>query len=181
MEPRPPRYAPALPLPREPWRPGHGAPRPALPIAAPGGTAGRVWRDPAHLDDPGRLAFRFGVDLFNAGCWWEAHEAWEGLWARTVRGCALFHLLQGLILLAAGQVQARAGRARGALRLTGRALQRLHAAQRHGAGALPLGLPLAQTLAALEAWRHGEGDPEGPLASERPPWLWLHEPPPPRT
>mgnify|MGYP001399614021 CR=1 FL=1 len=24
----------------------------------------------------------YGVDLFNYGYWWEAHEAWEGLWGQ---------------------------------------------------------------------------------------------------
>ena len=26
------------------------------------------------------LAFRFGIDLFNAGFFWEAHEVWEPVW-----------------------------------------------------------------------------------------------------
>ena len=40
-----------------------------------------------------------GAELFAAGEWWEAHEAWEGVW-RSVAGDER-HFVQGLILLAA--------------------------------------------------------------------------------
>ena len=40
-----------------------------------------------------------GVRQFNAGQWWEAHEAWEGPWARAQGEERAF--LQALILLAA--------------------------------------------------------------------------------
>ncbi len=42
---------------------------------------------------------REGTRLFNAGEWWEAHEAWEGPW-RTATGPER-DFLQALILLAA--------------------------------------------------------------------------------
>lgn len=44
-------------------------------------------------------AWQEGIRLFNAGHWWEAHEAWEGVWLRAggdERAC-----LSALILLAA--------------------------------------------------------------------------------
>ncbi|MDB5044058.1 MAG: hypothetical protein JWQ08_108 [Deinococcus sp.] len=47
----------------------------------------------------GSEAWQDGIRLFNAGHWWEAHEAWEGVWLRATgeeRAC-----LQALILLAA--------------------------------------------------------------------------------
>ena len=40
-----------------------------------------------------------GAQLFAAGEWWEAHEAWEGVWM-TAQGDER-HFVQGLILLAA--------------------------------------------------------------------------------
>ncbi|ACO46847.1 DUF309 domain-containing protein [Deinococcus deserti] len=40
-----------------------------------------------------------GVTLFNAGHWWEAHEAWEPLWLQSTGPER--HFLQGVILLAA--------------------------------------------------------------------------------
>jgi uncharacterized protein len=53
--------------------------------------------------------FRFGVDLFNHGFPWEAHEAWEPLWFAAPRERAERALLQGLIHAAAAAVKARAG------------------------------------------------------------------------
>ncbi|GGK41589.1 hypothetical protein GCM10008955_39250 [Deinococcus malanensis] len=44
-------------------------------------------------------AWTSGVALFNAGHWWEAHEAWEPLWLQAAG--AERHFLQGVILLAA--------------------------------------------------------------------------------
>lgn len=43
----------------------------------------------------------FGVDLFNAFFFWEAHESWEGLWASKPRHSAPGRMLQGLIQVAA--------------------------------------------------------------------------------
>lgn len=40
-----------------------------------------------------------GAELFAAGEWWEAHEAWEGPWMRATGHER--HFVQGLILLAA--------------------------------------------------------------------------------
>lgn len=44
-------------------------------------------------------AFDRGVTLFNAGHWWEAHEAWETLWLPARDEERAFY--QALILLAA--------------------------------------------------------------------------------
>ena len=43
--------------------------------------------------------FKRGIDLFNAGKFWHAHEAWEQVWRRHHEDSRLF--LQGLILMAA--------------------------------------------------------------------------------
>lgn len=40
-----------------------------------------------------------GAELFAAGQWWEAHEAWEGVWMQAAGDERRF--VQGLILLAA--------------------------------------------------------------------------------
>lgn len=53
--------------------------------------------------------FRFGVDLFNHGFPWEAHEAWEPLWFAAPRERAERALLQGLIHAAAAAVKRKAG------------------------------------------------------------------------
>ncbi|AKJ00648.1 hypothetical protein ATI61_12049 [Archangium gephyra] len=64
-----------------------------------------------------------GVALFDAGRFFEAHEAWEEAWQHE-RGPRRL-LLQGLILVAAGWLKRDAGNARGAWTLFSRALERL--------------------------------------------------------
>jgi len=53
------------------------------------------WRD---VED-----YLYGVDLYNFAYWWEAHEAWEGLWNKTEDDCRLF--LQGLIQVSAALIK----------------------------------------------------------------------------
>jgi len=54
-----------------------------------------------------------GIDLFNAGYYWEAHEAWEGLWNACGRTGATASFLQALIALAAAGVKLGEGKSRG--------------------------------------------------------------------
>jgi hypothetical protein len=163
-----PRYGPERPLPARPYRLGRGWPHPRASAPAPC-SAGTPWRLPADLPPPGRQVFRHGVDLFNAGCWWEAHEEWEALWAGAARGAPLHALLQGLILLAAAHLQHECGRVRGAARLAGRARERLAHCRERLPQPAPLGLPLAALIRALERWPdppapHAPAPPGGPPA-----------------
>lgn len=81
---------------------------------APGGTGG--------ADAPCRsIDFLWGVDLFNHGYYWEAHEAWEAVWNAAGRRGPIAEFIQGLIKLAAAGVKAREGRAAGVRRHTARA------------------------------------------------------------
>ena len=57
--------------------------------------------------------FLKGVRLFNAGYYWEAHEAWESLWHAHGRHGAEADLLKALIKLAAAGVKVREGRPHG--------------------------------------------------------------------
>src|ERR1700719_4095251 len=52
-------------------------------------------------------AFLWGLDLFNHGYYWEAHEAWEGLWRVADRDGTLRMFFKGLILLSAAGVKIR--------------------------------------------------------------------------
>ena len=70
----------------------------------------------------------WGIDLFDQGYPWEAHEAWEPLWFAAERGSALRSLYKGLILLAAAGVKVREGKAAPALRHAGRAMALLRGA-----------------------------------------------------
>src|SRR5262245_59054964 len=45
--------------------------------------------------------YLYGIDLFNHGYWWEAHEVFEAFWRAAGRGTPLGDLLQGLIQAAA--------------------------------------------------------------------------------
>lgn len=45
--------------------------------------------------------YLYGVDLHNFGYYWEAHEAWEGIWKTTARNDLPGRYLQGLIQISA--------------------------------------------------------------------------------
>src|SRR3984957_3368048 len=55
----------------------------------------------------GSDAFLWGLDLFNHGYYWEAHEAWEGLWQVADRDNPLRMLFKSLVLLSAAGVKIR--------------------------------------------------------------------------
>ena len=52
-------------------------------------------------------AFLWGLDLFNHGYYWEAHQAWEGLWQVADRDGPLRMLFKGFILLSAAEIKIR--------------------------------------------------------------------------
>lgn len=71
---------------------------------------GGPWPHPGHAggagaSDAGLLGR--GVRLFNAGYYWEAHEAWETLWHRYGRKGPEADVLKALIKLAAAGVKVR--------------------------------------------------------------------------
>jgi predicted metal-dependent hydrolase len=74
----------------------HGQPREQLPRP-----------DPNHWQESG--AYVRGLDLFNHGYYWEAHEVWEGLWHACGRMGPAADFLRGLIKLAAAGVKVREG------------------------------------------------------------------------
>ncbi len=75
------------------------------------------WRD---LDD-----WLYGIDLFNLFYFWEAHEAWEGLWAATERDSTTATFLQGLIQVAAALLKSHMNVLVGARTLALQGLARL--------------------------------------------------------
>ncbi len=62
-----------------------------------------------------------GLELFNAGYYWEAHEAWEALWHAAGRKGTTATFLKGLIRLAAAGVKVREGIPRGVVSHAGAA------------------------------------------------------------
>ena len=137
----PPRYAPANPLPPYAYVPGHDLPHPvtdrrghaysghAQAHGVPQRLAGLAHHPPDAASRRGVLAatlaadpqWRFALDLFNGGWYWEAHEAWEGFWNTLGRTTPEARFIQGLIHLAAAAVKIREGKPNGIARHTQRA------------------------------------------------------------
>lgn len=79
----------------------------------------------ADVPPPFALHFAEGVEHFNAGRFWEAHESWETLW--LVSDSEMRQFLQGLIQLAAAYLHLRRANFSGSIRLFDAALGRLEA------------------------------------------------------
>ena len=163
----PPRYAPAIPLPPYSYVPGHNLPH---HVNDPSGHSYSAVHDQprgalntptpfAHLS-PNPASRRhtlaatlaadplwlYALDLFNGGWYWEAHEAWEGIWHSLGRTTPEARLVQGLIHLAAAAVKVREGKPNGVARHTQRARELLG-----GSRAAPVGGALAEVSSG-----HGE-------------------------
>ena len=67
----------------------------------------------------------YGVDLFNRFYFWEAHEAWEGLWAAAPRNCPAALVLQGLIQIAAALLKTHLLVPAGAQRLSTQGIDKI--------------------------------------------------------
>jgi hypothetical protein len=148
----PPRYWPSRALPVRAFVPGRGR-KPALDAQPPAYLAPEHWRD----NEP----YLWGVDLYNHGFAWEAHEAWEGPWRAAKDDETQATFLQGLIQCAAAQVKTSMNDGEAAARLLARGLSRLarvHARQ----GDRYMGLGLARYLS-----EQGGGEAAGPAK------LWL--------
>jgi uncharacterized protein len=144
-----PRFVPDTAFPPYTFVPG----RTPHPVRDPGGHLyGQTPELPPPLDPDhwqiGR-AYLHGVDLFNHGYYWEAHEVWEGLWRAAGRTGRTADFLKGLIKLAAAGVKVRQGQPRGiASHATGAAeLFRDIARQLGGEDAAYLGLRLRDLIA----------------------------------
>ena len=119
-------------------------PRDELGRPLPWGSENRlVLEDYEHLDIAKNL--RLGVEHFNAGRFFPAHEAWEAAW-RQARGTADEEFFQGLAQLGAGYTHYRRRNAHGARVLLERALAKL---QPYGPS--HNGLDLAQLLPRVAA------------------------------
>jgi hypothetical protein len=128
----PPRYLPHRPLPPYSYVTGLSP----HPTSDPRGHSfGRHEQPAAPLEEATYRAnetYLLGLDLFNHGFYWEAHEAWEALWHAAGQRGPVADFLKGLIKLAAAGVKAREGRVAGV---------RMHAQR---AAELFRGLPQAQ-------------------------------------
>jgi hypothetical protein len=113
-----PRWLPQKSLPPYAYLPGKNP----HPVRDPAGHSYHVEPIPVSVEGSlGSDAFLWGLDLFNHGYYWEAHEAWEGLWRVADRDGPLRMLFKGLILLSAAGVKIREHKNAAAARHTMRA------------------------------------------------------------
>jgi hypothetical protein len=69
--------------------------------------------------------YRYGIDLYNHGYWWECHEVFEELWKMTGRHTEQGNFFQALIQLAAANLKLFIGNRQAAQNLLQRGLVRL--------------------------------------------------------
>jgi predicted metal-dependent hydrolase len=110
-----------------------------------------------------RRALAEGSRLFDAGAFFDAHEAWEAAW-RQEEGDAK-ELLHGLIQIAAGFHKGLVqGRSAGMVKLLGKGLGRVDAAGRLAPPALEtFRSDVARWIEAGRAWTEGGARPDLPL------------------
>ena len=115
------RLVPEMPLPPYSFVPG----RSPHPVSDPAGHSQGITPAPVAPINPDHWResrdYLRAIDLFNHGYYWEAHEAWEGLWHAVGRRGLLADFLKGLIKLAAAGVKVREGKPRGVASHAGKA------------------------------------------------------------
>ena len=108
------RYAPHRPFPSYAFLPG----RSPHPTSDPKGHSYKRPPEKTDLAAPEDWrrceTYLYGVDLFNYGYCWEAHETWEFLWHKAGRGTEQGNFLQGLIQVAAGLLKLKVDQPAGA-------------------------------------------------------------------
>ncbi len=164
-----PRQAPRL-TPEMPWPPySYVTGRFPHPTRDPAGHSfGHAPSKPSPID-PARVSdsrdYLWACDLFNYGYYWEAHEAWEGLWHAAGRKGISADFLKGLIKLAAAGVKVREGRPAGVRRHAARASELFASVRGQIAGTQYLGLDIDRLIETTE---HLKRDPPAYKATEAP-------------
>lgn len=144
-----PRLVPEIPFPRYTYVPGGNVPHPRRDRT--GHSFGLEHR-PGSAPDPSHWQssrdYLYGLDLFNHGYYWEAHEVWEALWLACGRQGISADFLKALIKLAAAGVKLREGISEGARSHAHRAYKLLDSIAQCLASAQPryMGLDLAALL-----------------------------------
>ena len=148
------RYLPARSFPSYAYLPGQGV----HPNNHPEGHSYGVEAEALYLRAPDWREnddYLYGVDLYNHGYLWEAHEAWEGLWHRARHDALQAMFLQGLIQCAAAALKVSMGQPRGLERLAQAGTGRLEQVLRSGA-AQYMGLEVASFVAEFRAFAASE-------------------------
>ena len=159
------RYVPDIPLPSYAYVPG----RHPHPTRDPAGHSFGAPKPSFPPLDPERWAtsrpYLYGIDLFNHGYYWEAHEVWEGLWRAHGRTETIALFFKGLIALAAAGVKYRQGRPIGVQRHAERARDCFgQVAQQLDHRPEYLGLELDKLIRYATALAQGTAPDQNPLA-----------------
>ena len=130
----PQRYASERPFPGYAYLPGRD-PHPTQDER--GHSFTRTGEPPPQYYPPERWSensdYLYGVDLYNFGYLWEAHEAWEGLWHQAKHDPHQAQMLQGLIQCTAAALKIPMGQPNGLARLSEFGTGRLESvAREHG-------------------------------------------------
>ena len=147
------RYAPEIPFPPYAYVPGRHPHPGTNPDGHRFGKPREIVPPPSEATLKSNPHFQLGVDLFNHGYYWEAHEIWEELWVASGRAGQLADFFKGLIKLAAAGVKAREGNLKGVIKHASRArelfLQTNQQALASTAGELEL-RPVADSTVTIE-------------------------------
>jgi predicted metal-dependent hydrolase len=154
---------PEWPLPPYAFVPGGRWPH---PISDPRGHSfGRPQEQPEALTQANwseSRAYLHGIDLFNHGFFWEAHEAWESLWHAVGRAGPVADFLKGLIHLAAAGVKVGQRVPEGVRSHARRAAELFEQTEDRVKGSSYLGLEPARLIGACRTWE------ECPLTVDNP-------------
>jgi len=124
---------------RDPTGHSHGRPEPHAPPWEPD-----TWyRLKPYLN---------GVDLYNLAYWWESHEQFEALWLAAGRTGPPARFVQGLLQLAAANLNHHVGKRDTARSQAGAALDRI---ARSAAGSSFMGIDVARLTRDAHGWFHG--------------------------
>lgn len=96
--------------------------------------------------------YLWGIQLFNHGYYWEAHETWEQVWHACGRKGPAADYSKGLIKLAAAGVKTREGRPEGVARHANRSAELLRNVKVSfgGSNVAPFGLSLEAIIKSAE-------------------------------
>lgn len=145
----PERYAPGLALPPYRYVPGV-APHPtAHPEGHSYGQAevdAQYFPPECWFEDE---VYRAGVDLFNRGYYWEAHEMWEAVWRGCDKSSTQGLFVQGLIQISAALLRWHMGTERGTRKLYEEGREKLQLGLQESPQGY-LGIPIATWLRDLE-------------------------------
>ena len=131
---------------------------------APGAAAPPVhWVSPERWGES--IDYLYGCDLYNHTYWWEAHEAWEGLWQLTDKAGVQGRFLQGLIQASACHLKRQMGHRDGVDRLRQTCLRHLRFVAERIEGDIYMGLALDSFMRRFGAY-YASG-PVGSAASKR--------------